>query len=72
MTEGKKKIVDLYSTGILNYRNREWGIAAEFFKKALALDPSDYASEMYLERSRVYEMEPPPEDWDGVFVMQTK
>ena len=72
MIEDKKKVVELYRTGISKYRNREWGIAAEFFEKALAIDSSDYPSEMYLERSRVFEIEPPPENWNGVFVMQTK
>lgn len=72
VSEDKKKLVELYHAGILKYRNREWGIAADFFEKALSLDSSDYPSEMYLERSRVFEIEPPPSDWNGVFIMQTK
>ncbi len=72
VTDEKRKLVDLYCTGLAKYRNREWGIAAEFFEKALSIDSSDYPSEMYLERSRVFEIEPPPGDWNGVFVMQTK
>lgn len=72
VSEDERKVVDLYHAGISKYRNREWGIAAEFFEKALSMNPSDYPSEIYLERSRVYEIEPPPSDWDGVFVMETK
>ncbi len=68
----KKKLVELYCEGISRYRNREWKTAAEFFEKGLLIDRSDYASEMYLERSRIFEIEPPPPDWDGVFVLQTK
>jgi adenylate cyclase len=70
--DDKRKLVEFYCTGISKYRNREWTAAAKFFEKALSIDPSDYPSEMYLERSRVYEIEPPPNDWNGVFVMQTK
>lgn len=70
--DDKKKLVELYCTGISKYRDREWRIAAEFFERALSIDSSDYPSEMYLERSKVYEIEPPPADWNGVFVMQTK
>jgi len=72
VSERKRKLVELYSNGISKYRNREWGIAAEFFENALSIDSNDYPSEMYLERSRIYEIEPPPDDWNGVFVMQTK
>ncbi len=70
--EEKKKLVELYCTGLSKYRARQWGIAAGFFEKALAIDPNDYPSEMYLERCRLCEVEPPPADWDGVFVMETK
>lgn len=68
----KKKLVDLYCVGITKYRSREWGMAAQLFERALSVDSSDFPSKMYLERSRVFEAEPPPDDWDGVYVMQTK
>ncbi|MFZ1082378.1 MAG: adenylate/guanylate cyclase domain-containing protein, partial [Candidatus Kryptoniota bacterium] len=70
--EDKKKLVELYCKGISEYRNREWKSASEFFKKGLSIDPSDYPSEMYLERSGIFEIDPPPADWNGVFTMQTK
>lgn len=72
ISEEKKKVVEFYCAGLAKYRNREWGVAAETFEKALSVDSADYPSEMYLERSRLYELEPPPEDWNGVFVMTTK
>ncbi len=72
VNEDERRRIDFYSTGITKYRSREWGIAAEFFEKALSINPSDYPSKMYLQRCRVYEIDPPPGDWDGVYVMQTK
>ena len=72
VSKEEKELVDLYCFGISKYRNREWGAAADFFEKVISLDPSDYPSEMYLERSKVYEIDPPPDDWNGVFVMETK
>ncbi len=68
----QKELVEVYCAGLAKYRSREWGVASELFEKALSIDSSDYPSEMYLERSRLYELEPPPADWNGVFVMQTK
>jgi adenylate cyclase len=68
----KKLLVETYGKGIEKYRNREWRKAAGYFQKCLAIDPSDYPSEMYLERSRTFERRPPSPYWDGVFVMETK
>lgn len=42
------------------------------FEQALEVDPSDGPARVYAERCRHYIENPPPEDWDGVFVMQTK
>jgi adenylate cyclase len=42
------------------------------FREALALNPSDFASRMYLDRCEQLKQAPPPDDWSGVFVMQTK
>jgi adenylate cyclase len=70
--EDRKRLVEIYCTGLAKYRNREWGIAAELFEKALSIDSSDYPSEMYLERCKLYELEPPPAEWNGVFIMTTK
>jgi len=72
VSEGQMNFVSLYCEGISKYRTREWSSAVELFEKALSIDPSDYPSEMYLERSKIYEIEPPPGDWNGVFIMQTK
>ena len=46
--------------------------AKEYFGKALKLDPDDGPSKVYYARCKHYIDNPPPEDWDGVFVMKTK
>jgi len=43
-----------------------------FFQQALAIDPDDGPSQAYLERCRDFKQSPPPENWDGVYVMKTK
>ena len=39
---------------------------------ALKVVPEDGPSKVYYERCKYYIDNPPPEDWDGVFVMTTK
>ena len=70
--EKTKEVVNYYCMGLERYKNRDWSAAANFFERALQINPDDYPSEMYLERSKIFEIEPPSEEWNGVFVMQTK
>ena len=72
MSAEKRKAIELYCEGIANYKKREWKTASNLFARALSIDSSDYPSEIYLDRCRQYEIESPPPDWDGVFIMQTK
>ena len=44
----------------------------EEFERALEVRPDDGPSQTYLGRCREYLESPPPEDWDGVYVMTTK
>ena len=46
--------------------------ASDRFAEALAIDPSDGPSKVYLDRCDAYAIDPPDEDWDGVFVMKHK
>lgn len=72
VSEEKKNLVDIYCAGLAAYRKRRWKAAKDLFERVLSKDPADYPSEMYLERCMLYEMEPPPDEWNGVFIMQTK
>ncbi len=72
VTEEKKKLVEIYCAGLAAYRGRHWKAAKSLFEKVLSMDSADYPSEMYLERCMLYEIEPPPDEWNGVFIMQTK
>jgi adenylate cyclase len=66
------EFVNIYNTGLASYRRREWSEAIRAFSKALELSPEDYPSELYIERSHLYIASPPPEDWNGVFILRTK
>lgn len=72
ITEEKKKVLDLFTEGRKHYKLMNFEQAMHYFAEALKVDPDDGPSKVYYERCQHYIETPPPEDWDGVFVMQTK
>ena len=58
-----------------SYRRREWDFVMAIIEKSRA--PADHFGvdgllELYCERVRLFRENPPPEDWNGVFALQTK
>jgi tetratricopeptide (TPR) repeat protein len=72
ITEQKKQVLQLYNDGLKAYKMRKWDEAIALFSQALKTDPQDGPSKLYYDRSVNYRQTPPPDDWDGVFVMTTK
>ncbi|HTY08510.1 MAG TPA: adenylate/guanylate cyclase domain-containing protein, partial [Candidatus Edwardsbacteria bacterium] len=70
--ERKRQAVERYLNGLACYRARKWDEALGFFQQALASDPGDGPSATYVERCQEFKASPPPDNWDGVFVMKTK
>jgi adenylate cyclase len=66
------KLVVEFEQGLRAYRAREWTEAIARFGAALALAPEDRPSRLYLRRAQRFLVEPPPPDWTGVHVMETK
>jgi adenylate cyclase len=62
----------LFRNGLINYRQRKWAAAHKLFEEVLALNPGDKAAAMYVERCQRLAAEPPPDDWDGTYIMQSK
>jgi len=65
-------LIRAFSEGLQAYKQRAWDAALAAFQEALRLDPEDRPSKLYIERCRTYQQNPPPEDWNGVFVMKNK
>ena len=61
-----------FRDGVQCYRQRKWAAAREAFGEALDLQPNDKLSKLYIDRCLHLEEEPPPADWDGVWVMKSK
>lgn len=61
-----------FRQGLKEYHQKNFQSALKYFKKSLNDRPDDEPSKLYIERCQSYIEEPPPADWDGVFVMKTK
>jgi len=72
LTEEKRQVLEFFSQGRKAYKLMEFDKARSFFLKALEIDSNDGPSKVYSARCKHYIDNPPPEDWDGVFVMKTK
>jgi tetratricopeptide (TPR) repeat protein len=72
VTEEKRKVLDLFAQGRKLYKLMQFEEAAKYFGEALKTDPNDGPSKVYYQRCKHYAENPPPEDWDGVFVFKTK
>jgi len=64
--------LNCYRDGIAQYRDRQWPQAAAAFERALKLNADDKASNVYLQRCRHFAETPPPDDWQGEWVMTEK
>lgn len=72
ITKEKEEVLKYYNLGLTAYKERKWDEAVRAFEQALSLDPNDGPSDVYLGRSKQFKINPPPADWDGVYVMKTK
>ncbi|MCK4540687.1 MAG: tetratricopeptide repeat protein [Spirochaetales bacterium] len=72
ISEEKKQVLELFAEGRKKYKLMKFADAKDYFVKALKIDPDDGPSKVYFARCKHYVENPPSEDWDGVFVMQTK
>lgn len=70
--EQKKLLAAKFWAGLAAYKQRDWSQAITLFEEALHHDPHDKPSQIYIERCRQYLRQPPPNDWDGIYVMHTK
>jgi len=66
------ELLEQYGRGLAAYRDRDFEMAVQYFNAALEVAPGDGPAALYLERSRGYLVEPPPEDWDFVERRQVK
>ena len=69
---GRDRALALWEEGLQAYRRRDWRAGVRAFLGALEVHPGDTPSRLYAERCQALGAVPPPDDWDGVWVMKTK
>lgn len=65
-------VLEAFREGRAFFRERRFKEALARFEKAAKANPEDKPSRIYIDRARHYIEEPPPDSWDGVFVMTHK
>ncbi len=66
------RFLEIYLQGLTAYRQLSLDRAMELFGEVLSLEPADGPAALYLQRCREFLKTPPPADWDGVAVMDSK
>ncbi|MBN1292088.1 MAG: adenylate/guanylate cyclase domain-containing protein [Candidatus Latescibacteria bacterium] len=72
LDSGIQKLLTVYSQGLAAYKECRWQDGIDLFTEALSISGEDGPSVLYLERCNKFLINPPPEDWDGIFTMRTK
>lgn len=67
-----QEAMGLFRNGLQSYRKRNWTAAGKLFEEVLVLNPRDQVAELYVGRCRLMAVNPPPADWDGTFIMESK
>jgi two-component system sensor histidine kinase ChiS len=70
--ERARRLAEAFGRALALYRRREWTDAIAGFLVCLELAPGDVASALLLKRSDHFRNNPPPDDWDGSFIMDSK
>jgi adenylate cyclase len=65
-------VVSLYNEGLDRYRQRQWEAGVKMFEEALQLKPDDGPAQLYRRRCEHFAKSPPPDNWDGVWVLTSK
>jgi len=64
--------LDVYGRALTDFKERRWAEALKGFQQAMELKPGDVPSKTYIERAKVFQIMPPPADWEGVFELTSK
>ena len=61
-----------FQQGLAQYRQHNWSGALSCFEQALQSNPKDTVARLYFDRCTYFQADPPPHEWDGVWVMKDK
>jgi len=61
-----------FRDGLAKYRRRDFAAAKRLFLEELEINSEDKAAQMYVTRCDLLTETPPPSDWEGVWIMESK
>jgi adenylate cyclase len=64
--------IERFHGGLAAYRERRWDEALACFRRVLEIRPDDAPAALYVERCGALLEAPPPPNWDGITVMESK
>lgn len=71
-TEEQLKLIEWFERGLSFYWDRQWDDAVRAFQKAMEFAPGDPPSNVFIERCNSFKITPPPDNWQGEYIMITK
>ncbi|MDD5582493.1 MAG: adenylate/guanylate cyclase domain-containing protein [Candidatus Marinimicrobia bacterium] len=71
-SDAERLLIEWFEKGLTLYWNRQWDDAITAFQKALHAVPHDPLSELFIQRCLAFKNNPPPDQWQGEFLMTTK
>jgi adenylate cyclase len=81
VTDTTRECLAIFAQGLARYYERDWAGAEALFRQSAALEPnqpdktpgvSSNPSLIFIGIAAHYAIDPPPADWDGVYVMKEK
>jgi adenylate cyclase len=72
MNDNQRQAFDLYHEGLKLYRDRKWEETIAYMQQVVTLDPACFVAQIYMQRASLYQLNAPPPEWNGVFVMTSK
>lgn len=63
-----EEAVEAFHKAVRYYRERRWEEAERQFNAVIDLKPDDTPSKLYIQRSRQFITNPPPDNWQGIFI----
>ncbi|MBV1876339.1 MAG: GAF domain-containing protein [Pseudomonadales bacterium] len=67
-----QEALNFFKGGRDEYNKQQWDRAIDNFSETVALNPRDHLSRIYIERCQYMKTHPPGDDWDGIWVMESK
>ncbi|MBF0451348.1 MAG: hypothetical protein HQK75_11650 [Candidatus Magnetomorum sp.] len=72
-TDYPMEFIETYESAVRLYLDKKWDDATETFKQAAEIvGGTNPSCTLFVDRCAIFKENPPPEDWDGAFVMTTK